>query len=218
MELANDLSNEKYDIGYKIIYKKEILKSNLCDYNDDYILVRGNITIIGYQVTKIAFRNCAPFTKCTTKIDGAKIDDVEDLDVVMPMYNLIESSSNYSETTGSLWFYSKDEGINFNSDIANNNNNFKSFEYKAKLLGYIEANNANEILKNVTIAVPLKYLSNCWRSLERPLINCKVELKLRWTKYCVLSAAGADNPNDKSNNNIFTIKDTKWYVPAVRDN
>ena len=64
--------------------------------------------------------------------------------------------------------------------------------------------------------MPSEYLSNFWRLLEIPLINCKVELKLRWTKYCVLSVAGIDNvnSNDEDNNNIFTIKDTKLYVPV----
>ena len=64
--------------------------------------------------------------------------------------------------------------------------------------------------------MPLEYLSNFWRLLEIPLINCKVELKLRWTKYCVLSVAGIDNvnSNDEDNNNIITIKDTKLYVPV----
>ena len=73
----------------------------------------------------------------------------------------------------------------------------------------------------MTIAVSLKYLSNFWRSLEMPLINCKVELKLRWTKHRVLSVAGTDNVNG-NNDTIFTIKDTKLYVPVVtlseRDN
>ena len=138
------------------------------------------------------------------------------------MYNLIEYGSHYSETTGSLWFYSKDEGIDFNVDIANTND-FKSFKYKAKLLRKTEVDNANGILKNATIAVPLKYLSNFWRSLEVTSINCKVELKLKWTKCCVLSAAGADNTNNRDSNNIiFTIKDTKLNVTAVtlsaRDN
>ena len=100
----------------------------------------------------------------------------------MPMYNLIEYSSNYSEKTGSLWFYSKNEANSFKADIANNNS-FKSFKYKVKLLGNAEAqpnpNHANGILENATIAVPLKYLSNFWRSLEMPLINCKVALKLK---------------------------------------
>ena len=115
---------------------------------------------------------------------------------MMLMYNLIEYSSNYFETTGSLWFYSKDETTNFNANIADDNN-FKSFNYETKLLGNTEADRANEILENATIAVSLKYLSNSWRSLEMPLINCKVELKVRWTKYCVLTATGADNKRQK---------------------
>ena len=98
------------------------------------------------------------------------------------MYNLIEYSSNYSETTGSLWFYSKDEATDFNAVIGNDNS-FKSFEYKTKLLGNTVAqpdpNDASGILKNSAIAVPLKYLSNFQRLREIPLINCKVELKLR---------------------------------------
>ena len=72
------------------------------------------------------------------------------------MYKLIAYGSNYSETTGSLWFYSKDEAINFNADIVNNNNSFKSFEYKAKLLGNIVADGENGILKNARTALPLK--------------------------------------------------------------
>ena len=78
-------------------------------------------------------------------------------------------------------FHLKDKTINFNTDISNNNN-FKSFEYKAKLLGNIEADENNGILKNAAVAVPLQYLSNLWRSLEMPLINCKVKLKFKWTE------------------------------------
>ena len=133
----------------------------------------------------------------------------------MSMYNLIEHSSQFS---------SKDEATNFNADIVKDNY-FKSFEYKAKLLGNAVAqadNAANGILRNATIALQLKYLSNLWRSLEMPLINCKVELKLRWTKHCVLSPAGNDNANCNDDNIIFTIKDTKLYLPVVtlsaRDN
>ena len=87
--------------------------------------------------------------------------------------------------------------------------------YKAKSLGNTEADGNNEIIKNATIAVPLEYLSNFWRSFEMPLINSKVELKLKWKKYCVLSAADVDNVNANSNNVIFTINDTKLYVLVV---
>ena len=138
----------------------------------------------------------------------------------MLVYNLLQYSSNYSDKTGSLWFYSKNEALNFNTDIGNNNN-FKSANYKGKLLGNTVADGNNRILKNVKIAAPLKYLSNFWRSLEMSLINCKVELKLRQTKYCALPAVGVDNAdsnnNVNSNNNIFTIKGTKLHVPVVTD-
>ena len=158
----------KYDVGNQIIYNAEILKSNLWDHNDAYIIVRGDITATEAPATQLSFENCASVTKCITKIDGTTIDDGEDLDLVKPMYNLIKYSSS-SETTGSLWFYSKDEATNFNDNIENTDN-FKSVKYKAKLLGNIvtqaNPNEANAILKNVTIAVPLKYLSIFWRSLE----------------------------------------------------
>ena len=103
--IVNDQSNANYDVGNEIIYNTEVLKSNLCDYNDAYISMRGDITISGHQIIQVAFKNCTPFTKCITKIDGATKDDAEGLDLVMLMHNLIEYSSNYSETMGILWFY-----------------------------------------------------------------------------------------------------------------
>ena len=109
------------------------MKSNLCDYNDVYILLSGNITVLTALIKQVAIKTCAPFTKCITKIDKTTINDAGGLDLVMPMYNLIEYSSNYSEATGSLWFCSKDEASSFNTNIANTDN-FKSFKYKAKLL------------------------------------------------------------------------------------
>ena len=124
----------------------------------------------------MAFKNCVSFINCITKIDGTTIDDAEDLDLVMSMKNLIEYSSNFSETTESLWFYSKNEETKFNATIANNS--FKSFECKTKLLGNAEADGANEILKNATIGLSLKCVSNFWRSLQMLLINSKIKLKL----------------------------------------
>ena len=130
------------------------------------------------------------------------------------MYSLIDYNSNYSKPIGILRFYSKDEAPNFNADVANDNN-FKPFGYKARLLGKTEADGPNGIPKNIAIPVPLKYLGNFWRPVRMPLINCKIELKLRWTKRCVLLATGADNVDANSNNIILTIKDTKLYVPVV---
>ena len=102
--IVNDNSKANYDVVNGIIYNTEVSKSSFCDYDNAYILVIGNITIKGHQTTQVAFKNCALFTKCITKIAGTTIDDAEDLDLVMLMYNLIEYISNYSETRGSLWF------------------------------------------------------------------------------------------------------------------
>ena len=106
--IANGQSNANYDAGNEIIYNKEVLKSNLCNYSNAYILVRGDISFIINNGTQVAFKNCALFTKCITKIDRTTIDDAEDLDFAVPMYDFIECSSNYSVTIGSLGFYSKD--------------------------------------------------------------------------------------------------------------
>ena len=100
--IVNDRSNTCYSLGSKIIYGTEMLTSNFCDYNYAYILLRADITIIGHNVTQAAFRNFAPFIKYITKSDETSVDDAEDLDFVMPMRNLLENSSNYSDTTGSL--------------------------------------------------------------------------------------------------------------------
>ena len=123
-----------------------------------------------HQATQISFKNCTPFTTCITKIYEATIDYPDDLDLVMPRYNLIEHSSNYSEKAGSLWFYSKEESTNFNVDIATTNNS-KSFMHKAKLLETTEADGANGTFWDALIAAPWKYLVIfCWRSLEITLI------------------------------------------------
>ena len=159
------------------------------------------------------------FTKYVTKIDETTIDDAENLHLVMPIYNLIEYSSSYCETMRSLWFYSKDEVANLNNNIAITNN-FKSFKYKAKLLGNTvpqpPPNAANGIMRNVKTAVSLKYLNTFLRSLEMLLINYKVAWKVRWTKHCVFSVNGTDDANVNNDNNIhFTIKTTKLYVHVV---
>ena len=127
--IANENSKSNFDPTNKITYNTEILKSNLCDYSDAYILAKGDITIAAAPAKQVGFKNCSPFTKCITKIDGTTLGDAEDLDLIISMYNLIEYSWNYSETTASLWFYSEDEGIFFNANIVNNHN-FQSFKYK----------------------------------------------------------------------------------------
>ena len=117
----------------------------------------------------------------------------------MPMYNLIEYSDNYSDKSGGLWQFKRDEiegDDNLTVDANHIPNNSSSFKYKSSFI-----TNRN----GVKIAVPLKYLSNFWRSLEMPLINCKVELSLKWHENCILSSAGTAA--------TFVITDTKLYVP-----
>ena len=128
---------------------------------------------------EITFKNCAPFTKCISRINNTDIDNAQDIDIVMPMYNLIEYSDNSSTTSGSLWQYYKDDP---NDNLANS----KSFKYKVKIMGKTPQDGNT---KDVEILVPLKYLSNFWRTLEMSLINCEVELILTWSKNCVISSA-----------------------------
>ena len=102
-DIVNDNSKTNYGVkNYEITYDIEVLKPSFYDYNDPYILVRGDISFVGRGITQVAFKNCVLFTKCITKTDGTTIDDAENLDLIMPMYNLIEYSSNYFETTGNL--------------------------------------------------------------------------------------------------------------------
>ena len=102
----------------------------------------------------------------------------------MPIFNLIEYSDNYSDTSGSLWGFKRDEIVN-NAGVTNDDN-APSFKYKASIIGNTEDNGRKN---GVKIAVPLKYLSNFWKSLEIPLINCKVELSLNWIERCLLTVA-----------------------------
>ena len=130
----------------------------------------------------------------------------------MPMYNLIEYSDNYSDTSGSLWDFKRDEIVD-NANVTNDDN-APSFKYKANLIGNTENNGTKN---GVKIAVPLKYLSNFWRSLEMPLINCKVELSLKWIENCVLTTAAISANADATgaDSATFKITDAKLYVPIV---
>ena len=129
-------ANDRYKPNKPIRFKTSMLKSDLCDFSDAYIVVKGDITVTNPNNAKrnkaVAFKNNAPFINCISKINGIKIDNAEDLDVVMPMYNLLEYSKNYSKTTGSFWNYYRDEP---NSGVNNNINysmkDSKSFDYKA---------------------------------------------------------------------------------------
>ena len=134
----------------------------------------------------ISFKNNAPFINCISKINGTLIDNAEDLDVAMPIYNLLEYSKNYRKTTGSLWNYYRDEPTS--DRRVNHYLGSKPFGLKSSIMGeLVDINDGNQANKdNIRFAVPLKQLSNFWRSLKMPLINCEAELILAWSKNCVI--------------------------------
>ena len=164
----NDDIRGAYSPNKQIRFKTAMLRSSLCDYSDAYILVKENISVnntaadgaaANNATKRIIFKNCTPFTNCISKINNTQIDNAEYIDIVMPMYNLIEYSDNYSKTSGSLWQYCKEiPAIDDDGDITDFNgaNATDSFNFKTKITGQI---NNNEII-NVEIMVPLKYLSN----------------------------------------------------------
>ena len=220
-----------------------MLRSDLCDFSDAYIVVKRSITLaktdrrrfIDIRNRFLAFKNNAPFTNCISKINNVLIDKAEDLDVVMPIHNLLGYSKNYRKTIGSLWNYYRDEPDNtpatdYNADPITNS---ESFKYKSSIAGKIT--NANQkdgenteqentkSKKNLEIVFPLKYLSNFSRTLYMPLINCEVVLTLTWSDNCVSTnitteaarAAEGDNPARQAinapTNATFQITDTKLY-------
>ena len=134
-------SKGNYSHENPIEFLTSSLESSLCDYSDAYILVTGNINVTGGDNnTKVAFKNCAPFTKCITEINKTFVDDGEHINITMPMYNLIEYSDNYSDTSGSLWNFKRDE-INGNINLTNNNSS--SYKYKSNFIGNTDADGAN---------------------------------------------------------------------------
>ena len=146
VEMNDDLRKE-YSPNKQIGLKTAMLRSSLCDYSDAYILVKGSITVndtagagaaANNTNKKVIFKNCAPFTNCISKINNTQIDNAEYIDIVMPMYNLIEYSDNYSKTSGSLWQYCKEIPAvdnNGNIDDFNGPNATDSLNFKTKITG-----------------------------------------------------------------------------------
>ena len=239
---VNSLSNT-YNKNKSIRFKTPMLRSNLCDYSDAYILVKGTITVTALGVNNnannirnkrnrpIILKNNAPFVSCITRINGELIEDADDLDIVMPMYILSEYSKYYRTTIRSLYNYYRDEL----SDDADDNNfdnikvvNSNTFKYKNKITsntcnvdagaqGYNVNKNGTQ---DVELAIPLKYLGNFWRALNIPLISCEVSLELKWDKNCVITSLeqrdiGGGNRDNAPTGATLSITDCKLYVPAV---
>ena len=147
----------------------------------------------------LILKNNAPFVSCITKTNNELIEDAEDLDIVMPMYNLLEYSKNYKKTVGSFYNYYRDE---LRDDPDNNNfNNIKVvnsnyFKYTNKIIGNtynltivnVGYDRNNEGTQAIELAIPLKYLGNFWRALNMPLISCEVSLELKWNKNCIITS------------------------------
>ena len=172
----------------------------------------------------MALKNNAQFLSCILQIYNTFIDNAEDLDIVMPMYNFLEYSKNYRKTTRSLWNYYRDEPNNGAvGNIYYSIKNSKSFDYKTSITGKLEGNNVEK--DDIEIVVPLKYLGNFWRTLDVLLINCEVSLTLTWSENCVITSkatreadadadpavAGINTPTGTS----FKITNCILYVPAI---
>ena len=210
-----------YSHGDPITFLTKSMESNLCDYSDPYLLVTGKIAVtrtiaaagaqpqrkqVLTEAIQVAFKNCAPLKDCRTEISDTFVDYADFINIAIPMYNLIEYSDNYSDTSGSLSGFKKDEIVN-NADLTNDDND-PSCKYKASLI----TNNETDGTKmGVKIAVTLKYLSNFWRSLEMSLINCKAELSLRRIESCVLISAAmvADIKATDADSATFEITDAR---------
>ena len=239
---VNCLSNA-YNKNKSIGFETPMLRSNLCDYSDAYMLVKGTITVTAPRVNNnaknirdkrnrpVILKNNAPFVSCITRTNGELIEDADDLDIVMSMYNLLKYSKNYRKTIGSLYNYYTDEL----SDDADNNNfdnikvvNSNTFKYKNKIIdntynvnagadGYDGNKNGTQ---KIELAIPLKYVGNFWRALNIPLISCEESLELRWNKNCVITSLeqrdiGGGIRDNAPTGATLSITDCKLYIPAV---
>ena len=236
---------DTYNKNKSIRFKTPMLRSNLWDYSDAYILVNGTITVTGPAANNgvnnirdkkdrsLILKNHAPFVSCRTRINGELIEDADDADIVMPMHNLLEYSKNYRKPIGSLYNYYRDELTNDDNDNFANINvvNSEAFKYKNKITSntyYVNAgDDSYDVNKNgtqkVELAIPLKYLGKFWRALNIPLISCEVSLELKWNKTCVITSlerrqvhAGPPVVRDNAPTGAtLSITDCKLYVPVV---
>ena len=172
----------KYSQHNPIKFLTNSIESSLCDYSDTYILVKGDIAVTRTiaaasnnllqikqslaAATEVAFKNCAPFKDCRTEINNMFVDYADFTNTAMSMYNLIEYSDNYSDSTGSLWGFKRDDVLN-NVD-ATNDDNAPLFKYKAILITNTEA---DETKREIKIAVPLKYMSNFLEIIRKFCVN-----------------------------------------------
>ena len=151
--VINDQNNTDYgdrdENGTTIKLETKVIKSNLCDYSDAYILVTGDTKGTGGNAnTKVAFKNCASFTKCVTHMNDEHVENADNLDIVIPMQNLIEYSDNYSDTSGILWQFKRDKQKINNGNPANvTTDGSSSFKCKSSWIGQSTTVGSNRYLK-----------------------------------------------------------------------
>ena len=207
-----------------------MLRSDLCNFSDAHIVAKGTNTVTNPDNNaydkKLAFKDNAPFVSCISKINNQLIENTEDLDIVMPMYNLLEYSKSYSKTTESFWNCYGDEWNiavgGANSNISYSIKDSKCFDYETSITEKLEASNTE---KEVEIVVPLKLLSSFWRTLDIPLIYCEINLISTWSANIALRSKSTRDADPDANSAVaeidppvnagFKITDTKIYVPVV---
>ena len=146
--VINDRNNGQYGSSIKIDI--EVVKHFLCDYANAYILVTGDITVVGGDAnTKVAFKNYHPFTNSEIHLNDEHVEESDNLDIIMNMYNLIEYSDSYSDSTASLCHFKRQEPLESNADLTVNNSS--SFKYKSVLLGNATAENGNAVWKTLKL-------------------------------------------------------------------
>ena len=228
--IVNDHNNGNYsqgdDVQSIVKFNTEIVEPFLCDYSDAYILVTGDIKVENADNnTRAAIKNCHPFTRASSKLNDEQVDTADNLDVTAELYNMLEYSDNYADTAASLYRYKRPEPRG-NNEVLNDLTaaNSSSFKYQSGLIqkqlttenGHstpinagadLNFNVAHRVWKNIKIAVPLKYVSNFFRSLELPLINTKLYMEQNWTKYSVLRSI--------NQNSIFQITKGELYIPVL---
>ena len=220
-------ANDEYKPNKPIRFKTSMLRSDSHGFSDAYIVVKGTINVTNpnndVHDKKLAFKSHAPFVSYISKIKNTHIDNAEPLDIVMPMFNLLQYSKNYSKATGSFWNYYRDElNSGANSNINYSIKDSKFLNNKTSITRKLEGNNTE---KEAEIIVPLKHLSNFWRTLDMPLINCKINLILTWSENCLFTSKATRNANPDTNpavaainnptNATFKITDIKLYVSFV---
>ena len=229
--IVNHHNNGKYifgdDVQSTVNFNTDIVKPFLCDYSDAYILVTGDIKVAAADVnTRVAIKNCHPFTRAFFRLNDEQVDTADNLDLTMSIYNMLKYSDNYAGTTGTFYQYKRPEQNKGDNDAleALTVADSSSFKYQSGLIQKQLTTDDNSLTtvpvctdpnfnvvhrvwKNTKIVVPLKYVSNFFRSSELPLINTKLYMELNWTKHSVLSSI--------NQNSIFQITKGELYIPVV---